>query len=418
VKINTPQSDEVRLIRFAAVLWMVYLAVMVVIAQFDAPHRADPLYYILDGSVALICLGLGYWDWIQQKLNKAFIPLVVAIITILPVVNNWLTVWFAPHGPGPGPRMPLPPEGPIQGVLPFLLVALLLVAWKYTWRHVLLLILGVSVLNLAMVWTVIPPDAGTGPGPFPGGINMTLIQTVVLLVSGFSISFLMGRLRKQQRSLEEANKRLTHYASTLEKLATSRERNRLARELHDTLAHTLSGLSVQLEAVDAYWVVDPKTARSLLDQSLSVAHTGLEETRRALKALRASPLDDLGLGLALTAMIRETTANSSLILDLSIVNEMPVLSPDVEQCIYRVAQEAVINVVKHAGAKNLAVKLESKDGKLMLTVQDDGVGFDAEKNSESTGYGLLGMQERAQLAGADLVIKNGPESGTIVTLTV
>ncbi len=413
MKLNKPQSDEVRLIRFAAVLWMVYLAVMVVIAQFDAPHRADPFYYILDGAVALICLGLGYWEWIQQKLKKAFIPLVVAIITILPVVNNWLTMWFTPHGPGP--RLPMPPEGPVQGVLPFLLVALLLVAWKYTWRHVLLLILGVSVLNLAMVWTVTPPDAG--PGPFPGGLNMTLIQTVVLLVAGFPISFLMGRLREQQRSLEEANKRLTHYASTLEKLATSRERNRLARELHDTLAHTLSGLSVQLEAVDAYWVVDPKTSRSLLDQSLSVAHTGLEETRRALKALRASPLDDLGLTLALTSMVKETTANSGLILELAAMTEIPVLSPDVEQCIYRVAQEAVTNVVKHAGAKNLTVRLESKDGKLVLTVQDDGVGFDPEKKNDSAGYGLLGMKERAQLAGADLSIKSVP-TGTIVELTV
>ena len=72
-------------------------------------------------------------------------------------------------------------------------------------------------------------------------------------------------------------------------LATSRERNRLARELHDTLAHTLSGLSVQLETIKAYWDVDSQMARSSLDKSLEVAHSGLEETRRALKALRASP---------------------------------------------------------------------------------------------------------------------------------
>ena len=136
MKINAPQSDEVRLIRFAAILWIVYLAALAVIAQFDAPHRADPLYYTLNGVVALLCLGLGYWKWIQLKLNKAFIPLIVAIITILPVVNNWLAMWIAP----PGPR--LPPEGPVPVTLPFLLVALLLVAWKYRWQHVLLLILG------------------------------------------------------------------------------------------------------------------------------------------------------------------------------------------------------------------------------------------------------------------------------------
>jgi len=405
--VQTSESDEVRLIRLAACLWIIYLIVLAVIARFDVPRQAD-LYYILNGVVALICLSLSYWEWIQHKLRNIFVPLIVAIITILPVVNNWVAMWLAPHGP------PFPPEGPVQGILPFMLVALLLVAWKYTWRHVLLLILGVAVLNLAMVWTVTPP----GSVPFPGGINMTLIQTVVFLVVGFSISFLMGRLREQQRSLEEANKRLTHYAGTLEKLATSRERNRLARELHDTLAHTLSGLSVQLEAVDAYWIVDPKAARSMLDQSLAVAHVGLEETRRALKALRASPLDDLGLALALTSMVKETTANSSLALELAIMEEIPALAPDVEQCIYRIAQEAVANVIKHSDAGNLLVKLESHTEKVTLTVQDDGQGFNTEKDTSQAGYGLVGMRERAQLAGADLIITSSPKSGTTIKLTV
>lgn len=403
-----PQSDEVRLIRFAAVLWIVYLAALAVIAQFDAPHRADPLYYILNGVVALICLGLGHWGWIQLKLKQGFIPLIVAIITIMPVVNNWLAMSIAP----PGPR--LPPEGPVLGILPFLLVALLLVSWKYRWQHVLLLILGITGLNLAIVWTVTPP----GTGPFPGGLNTTLIQAVVFLAVGFSISFLMGRLSIQQRSLEEANRGLTHYSSTLERLATSRERNRLARELHDTLAHTLSGLSVQLEAVDAYWAIDPTTARSMLDQSLAVAHTGLEETRRALKALRASPLDDLGLALALTSMVKAATANSSLILELAVIRDIPALAPDVEQCIYRVAQEAVANTVKHSGAGKLLVRLESIEGKLKLTVQDDGVGFDTEKGCDSAGYGLLGIRERAQITGAELNITSGAKIGTTLTLTV
>jgi len=228
----------------------------------------------------------------------------------------------------------------------------------------------------------------------------------------------MSRLREQQSSLERATMRLTHYASTLERLATSRERNRLARELHDTLAHTMSGLSVQLEAVDAYWAVDPKAARSMLDQSLTVAHTGLEETRRALKALRASPLDDLGLALALTSMVRETTANSKLSVELAVMEDLPTLSPDIEQCVYRVAQEAIANTIRHSNAKNLMVKLESREGKLTLTVQDDGVGFNSDKTGDSAGYGLLGMKERAQLAGADLSIKSGLESGTIIKLTV
>jgi len=156
----------------------------------------------------------------------------------------------------------------------------------------------------------------------------------------------------------------------------------------------------------------------MLDQSLAVAHTGLEETRRALKALRASPLDDLGLALALTSMVSETTANASLKVQLAIMEDIPALSPEIEQCVYRVGQEAVANAIKHSGAKNLLVKLEPKEGRLILTVHDDGVGFDTRKNNDSAGYGLLGMKERTQLAGGDLSITSGVKSGTTIKLTV
>src|SRR5439155_20678930 len=129
-----------------------------------------------------------------------------------------------------------------------------------------------------------------------------------------------------------------HHAGTLESLAVSRERNRMARELHDTLAHTLSGLSVQLETVEAYWDVEPRTAHAMLDRALEATRDGLQETRRALKALRASPLDDLGLGLALRRMAESAVARANIELDLEIPEQVPPLAPDVEHCIYRVAQ--------------------------------------------------------------------------------
>lgn len=225
-------------------------------------------------------------------------------------------------------------------------VGLLLVAWQYKWRYVLLVILAIAGLNLGVIW----PFAAPGTMPFRGRLVVTLIQTVIFLALGFSTSYLISRLRGQQRSLEVANVRLAQYASTLEHLATSRERNRLALELHDTLAHTLSGLSVQLEAIKAYWDVDQQMARSLLEQCLTVTRSGLEETRRALKALRASPLDDLGLALALSTMVKDIAERATLALEMPEIIMMPPLSPDIEQCIYRVAQEAVTNVVKHANA--------------------------------------------------------------------
>jgi signal transduction histidine kinase len=415
VKSRTSFGDAVRLIRFAALLWIGYLVVLALISQsFPRPQRMHPLYYVALGCIAVLCLILSYWNWIQERLRKAFIPLIVAIITILPVVFSNIISRLPFAFPGPlGPRFTTP-ESLVLVVFPFLFVALMLVAWQYKWQYVLLVILGIAGLNFGMIWFL----AGLGSPPFLGGITVTLIQTIIFLAVGFSISYLMSRLNKQQQSLAEANTRLTHHASTLEHLATSRERNRVARELHDTLAHTLSGLSVQLEAVKAYWDVDQQKARSTLEESLKEAHSGMGETRRALQALRASPLDDLGLSLAVRTMVEDAAARANLALDLSVADKLPSLSPDVEQCIYRVAQEAVTNVAKHAKAKTLTVNLESTGEKVTLTVHDDGVGFDVEKKDKANDYGLEGMQERAQLVGGELTVSSKPGEGTTVKLVV
>jgi signal transduction histidine kinase len=428
MKRTTPSSDAVRLIRFAAILWIGYLIILAIINQIilaimnqalgpPVPVRSDILYYILLGFVALLCLGLTYWSRLQEWLSRTFIPVIITIITILPILITWVIVMIFPPAPM------LDRQGSVLMLLPFLLVAFLLVAWQYGNKYMLLFILGITALNIGLeiaglnirtIWSFAPP----GQLPFRGPFNVTLIQAVVLLAVGFSISFLMNRLRNQQQTLEAANIRLTHYASTLEQLATSQERNRLARELHDTLAHTMSGLSVQLEAVKAYWDVDQPMARSILDKSLAAIHSGLQETRRALKALRASPLDDLGLAPAISTMAKEAVADANLALKLFIMDKMPALSPDVEQCVYRVAQEAITNVVNHANAKKLTVKLEFIEKKVKLTVRDDGVGFDKKRSNETSHFGLVGMRERANLIGGELNIISKPGHGTTIRLTI
>ncbi len=415
VKSGSSFVDAVRLVRFAAVLWIGYLVLLAVISRpFAGPQRLSLLYYIALGCIAVLCLALSYWNGIQERLKKAFVPLIIAIVTILPVIFSNVIRQLLLAIPGPlGPRF-TSPESLVLVVFPFLFVALMLVAWQYKWQHVLLVILGIFGLQFGMIWSFTEP----GSPAFLGGLTVTLIQTIVFLAVGFSISYLMSRLKEQQQSLEEANTRLRHHASTLEHLATSRERNRVARELHDTLAHTLSGLSVQLEAVKAYWDVDPQEARSTLERSLKAAHSGLGETRRALQALRASPLDDLGLSLAVQTMAEDAAARANLVLNSSVADRLPSLSPDVEQCVYRVAQEAVTNAARHAKAKTLTVNLESTEGKVALTVHDDGVGFDVEKRDKANRYGLEGMRERAQLAGGELTVTSKPSEGTTVKLIV
>ena len=409
MKRTRPGLDPIRLIRFAGILWIGYLVVLALISQsVPARQPTDLLYYVLLGCIALLCLGLAYWPWIQERLRQAFIPVVVAIITVMPVIISWLMTRLYPFS------LPFRVEGPVLGLLPFLFIALLLVAWQYKWQYILLIILGTTGLNLGLTLSSAEP----GTHLFQRGLIITLVQAITFLAVGFSISYLMSRLKKQQQSLEAANIQLTHYASTVEHLATSRERNRVARELHDTLAHALSGLSIQLEAMKAYWDVDQQAARSILEKALAATHLGLEETRRALKALRASPLDDMGLSLAVRTMAEDAAARANLALDLSTPDRMPTLSSDVEQCVYRVAQEAVSNVVKHASAKNLTVKLEFIEGKVTLAVSDDGVGFDVDKSDKRSDFGLTGMRERAQLIGGELSVMSKPGYGTTIQLTI
>jgi signal transduction histidine kinase len=405
-------TDAIHLVRFAAILWIGYLAVLAIINQAllnRIEFKFDALiYYVMLAAVVLVCLGLSYWSWLQMRLGRTFLPIIISIITVLPMFITWEIIRLFPRNPM------LDPQSAVLRLIPFILVGFLLVAWHYKWYYMLLIILGTTILNLGIIWSFPSPE----PSPFRGGLTTTLIQTVLFSVVGFSISYLMNRLRRQQQSLEEANRNLTHYASTLDQLATTRERNRLARELHDTLAHTLSGLSVQLETIKAYWEVDPKLARESLERSSTIARSGLEETRRALKALRVSPLDDLGLIQALNEMARDNGARANLSLDLFTPDKLPVLSPDIEQCIYRVAQEAITNVINHAQAKLLTVKLETQADHLKLTVQDDGIGFDTEKSVNPNHFGLTGMQERAHLIGGELNILSKPGAGTLIQLLI
>ena len=191
----------------------------------------------------------------------------------------------------------------------------------------------------------------------------------------------------------------------------------MARELHDTLAHSLSGLAVQLEAVEALWEVNPREARQILDQARRAAQDGLTGARRSLQALRASPLEDLGLGLAVRELAKEVAARASLRLDLDVQSHIQNLAPEVEQCIYRVAQESLTNVARHAEAKSLRVALRFESGALTLTIADDGHGFDPAAVNVAR-YGLHGLRERAEMVGAVLHVTSSIPGGTLIRLVV
>lgn len=404
------ETDVVRSLRLAVALWMGYVLVLVLIDHLFYPHPLfPPFYYAVNGLNALLVLGLALWPDFRRWLGVVFLPVVIVMMSVLPIVTNQLIVLPLPPGPH------AMPETTALRLMPVLFIALVLTAWQYQWRHVILFSGGIALFTLGLHVLLFRPG---GASLLLAPVTVLVIQTVSFLVVGYFINTLMSRLKMQQSSLEQANAQLVHYAGTLEHLTISRERNRMARELHDTLAHTLSGLSVQLETIKAYWDVDPAAAQGLLDQSLTATRSGLQETRRALKSLRATPLDDLGLALALRKLAEETAARANLQLDLSLPGRLPALSPDVEQCIYRVAQEAVSNVAHHANARTLTVQLSVNGLAISLLVRDDGLGFNVRQGKTSDHFGLPGMRERAHLAGGQLTIDSRPGQGTTIRLEI
>jgi len=363
------------------------------------------LYYVMNGLAAFIFLFFAHWEDVKDMFGKYFFSIMLIFISAAPILINVLIVPRFPQGPLSNA------EGMALRQLPIMFVALALVAWGYSVTHVVFFSVAITLLEFVLISL-----NSFEYRNFVIYLFIGIIRTISFIAVGIFISTLVTRLRRQQESLREANANLTHYASTLEQLTVSRERNRLARELHDTLAHSLTALSVSLEAAKAYFDIDKDKTRELIDTSLESTRKGADETRRALKSLRASDLEDLGLGLSLKTLAQSAASRFDLNFELVLPDPMPSLSPDVEQTIHRVAQEAIQNTTNHSGARKFSLHL-IHDRRTTLTIQDDGIGFDTSKEP-SGHFGLVGMRERAELAGGSLIIESVKDKGTKVVLRI
>jgi signal transduction histidine kinase len=402
------QPDVIDVLPLTVVLWLGYLLALALIDRLFFPRPVfPPAYYLINGGGALLVLLLTLWDHGRAWMGRAFLPLVIVLMALVPLLLAQVLSRYQPPEPSSGP------EALLVRTMPLLLMALIVTAWHYGWRSVLLFSGGIALFSAGLHLAFFR----RGGAPLLPPLTVVAIQTVSFLLVGYFISTLIRRLKRQQEVLAQTNQQLTDYATTLEELTISRERNRMARELHDTLAHTLSALSVQLETVKAYWEVDPDAAHRLVDRSLTATRSGLQETRRALKSLRASPLDDLGLALALRQLANETAQRARLQLDLAVPERLPTLAPAVEQCMYRVAQEATANVAHHANASRLTLHLTVHDDGVSLLVRDDGRGFDPNQTVSAGHFGLAGMRERAVLVGGEVHITSEPGAGTTVQLS-
>lgn len=346
-----------------------------------------------------------YWHGFQETLGRAYIPIVLVFATVTLILERHFLS---------GQR------GFIQ-LEPVTYILLILTAWQYDFRAVIMFSIGTALLQWGLNWFVpqsdpflrIMPDSLAAQRAML--VSFLVSRSITFLLMGYVVVRLVKAQRSQRAELARTNIRLMRHAATVEQLTLSQERNRLARELHDTLAHALSALTVQLEALLTAWKSIPEQPRQMLEQMLNSTRAGLDETRRALSALRASPLEEMGLSLALRSLAEDYSERNSWQLTLDLAQQLEGLPGEIEQAYYRIAQEALQNSALHANAKQVRLSLQQQDGILRLQIQDNGKGFNPKEISEQQ-LGIRGMVERAELIGAKLKIQSTPNQGTLIEL--
>ena len=190
------------------------------------------------------------------------------------------------------------------------------------------------------------------------------------------------------------------------------ERRRIARELHDEVGQTLTGVMLQVEGLAG---AIPEGLREQLDELRETARQGTEEVRRIVRQLRPEALEDLGLQSALAALATAFGDQAGVRVARQLEHGLP-LSGEHELVIYRIAQEALTNVARHAHATDVELRLQQVDGHVLLTVRDNGRGLPS--GAFRSSHGILGMRERAMLIGAQLTVTTPPGGGTEVRLAI
>jgi signal transduction histidine kinase len=243
-------------------------------------------------------------------------------------------------------------------------------------------------------------------------------------MAGIAVGEQAGRIRLETTlgDLRESHDQLAGYAAQVAELSAAAERNRLARDIHDSLGHHLTAVTVQLEKAEAFRHLDAASADRAVADARSAARQALREVRGSVAALRgdepAAPLSAMLAELAGQAGAGEPQVT------VTVTGDEAGLGAATRTVLFRAAQEALTNVRRHSGARRACVTVTLDDRAARLVVADDGQGFDPASLAATGGlrarggFGLLGMRERAALAGGHVELDSRPGTGTTVTVTV
>ena len=245
------------------------------------------------------------------------------------------------------------------------------------------------------------------------------VPIVIFVVIYVTLYMRQSEAREQAQKLaaelETANRQLAEYAAQVEDLTIVNERQRMARDLHDTLSQGLAGLILKLEATDAY-LINNRTdkARNIITDAMEQARVTLAEARHAIDDLRQPLVDNLDSALRLE--VDRFTSATGIPVQFSADQTSP-LPDSVTETLIRTVAEALTNIANHAQAQTVEVNVQVKDKGLSMTIQDDGSGFDA-ASIPSGHYGILGIKERVRLVNGSVAIQSEKGKGTLLKIEI
>ncbi|PZV11131.1 MAG: sensor histidine kinase [Leptolyngbya sp.] len=245
--------------------------------------------------------------------------------------------------------------------------------------------------------------------------SLTLIFALLLTNALLAERGSREQLETVYQELETTHQQLRHYALRIEDQATLQERNRIAREIHDGLGHTLAAQTIHMNNAILFWKSDSDKALMSLKQSKQLGAEALLEVRKSVSVLRSNPLQGFSLETAIQKLLHDFQHTTGI--EVCYTFQLAVSLPtEINTTLYRIVQESLTNITKHAQAKKVNVDLHQQASLIHLAIADDGKGFTPTENT--TGFGLQGMRERAAALNGTLHIHSQPEKGCYISVSL
>ena len=326
-------------------------------------------------GTAFLVLGTIGWIWVERA-KRSLMPVLIAALLAISLAGLWIS-----RG------------GVMLMVMP--MIGFAVIYGSIRW--------GIVVTTLVLATNVlIALDAGANA--------VQTYSSSTGFIPGAVFAILIGKLIVHEREMREQIRR---YAASVEELATTRERNRIARDIHDSVGHYLTVVNVQIEAARAMLARDTAATNECLTRAQELARQGLTDLRRSVAMLRDGSHRDRPFGIALASLVDDCRARGLETL-LAVDGAPQPLTAAVEYTLFRTAQEALTNITKHAQATKAELTLRYREREVSLEVVDDGVGAVMTEG----GFGIIGLRERAALVNGTLSTKTSVGHGFTIEVRV